>query len=74
MTPCCTFAESSSAFEMASAPVTVADVIDVQTKWAAAIANISKIHKEGGDFIKAAAAAAGELYGPLRRDLVFASL
>ena len=62
---CCTV--PASALEKAdeafpAAPVTVAEVLEVQSKWAAAIANISKIHKQGGDYIKAAAEAAGELY------------
>eukprot|EP00439_Symbiodinium_sp_Y106_P001823 s11746_g1.t1 len=73
---CCTVAESSSAFEMLteaspSAPVTVAEVIEVQAKWAAAIANISKVHKQGGDFIKAAAEAAGELYAYGHSNVMF---
>ena len=45
-----------------AAPVTGAEVLEVQSKWAAAVANISKVHKKGGDYIKAAAEAAGELY------------
>ena len=44
------------------APVTEADVLDVQSKWANAIKTISKVHKEGGDYIQAAGEAAGELY------------
>ena len=46
----------------AEAPVTEADVLDVQSKWANAIETISKVHKEGGDYIQAAGEAAGELY------------
>jgi len=46
----------------AEAPVTEADVLDVQSKWANAIKTISKVHKEGGDYIQAAGDAAGELY------------
>jgi hypothetical protein len=44
------------------APVTEAEVLEVQKNWAGAIKNISKVHKEGGEYIAAAAAAAGELY------------
>jgi len=44
------------------APVTEAEVREVQSKWASAIASISKVHKDGGDYIAAASAAAGELY------------
>jgi len=46
----------------ASAPVTKEEVLAVQKVWAAAIKDISKVHKEGGDYIKAAGDAAGELY------------
>ena len=53
------------------APVTEAEVLQVQSKWAAAIANISKVHKEGGDYIKAAAEAAGELYAYGHSDVMF---
>jgi hypothetical protein len=44
------------------APVTEEEVREVQSKWAGAIANISAVHKAGGDFIGAASEAAGELY------------
>ena len=33
-----------------------------QDAWASAIKRISKVHKEGGDFVKCAADAASELY------------
>jgi len=45
-----------------SQPVTEAEVLDVQAKWAAAIANISGLYREGGDYIRAAADAASEVY------------
>merc|ERR1719160_715656 len=38
-----------------SMPVTEADVLGVQEAWAGAIKNISKVYKEKGDFIEAAA-------------------
>ena len=43
-------------------PVTGAEVLEVRSKMAVAIAKISRIHKQDGDYIKAAAEAAGELY------------
>ena len=51
--------------------VTEAEVLAVQSKWAAAIESISATHKEGGDFIGAAAAAAGELYAYGHTDVLF---
>jgi len=45
------------------APVTEEEVLAVQAAWAGAIQNISKVHKEGGDYVGAAGKAAGELYG-----------
>jgi len=45
------------------APVTEAEVREVQQKWANAIKSISATYKTGGDFKKAAADAAAELYG-----------
>ena len=53
------------------APVTEAEVLDVQKNWAAAIAGCSKIHKEGGDYIGAAAEAAGELYAYGHSNVLF---
>ena len=47
---------------LSSSSVTEADVLAVQSKWAAAIQSISATHKAGGDFVKEAATAAGELY------------
>ena len=43
--------------------VTTNEVEACQEAWADAIVNISKIYKEKGDFVSAAAEAAGELYG-----------
>jgi hypothetical protein len=53
------------------APVTEEEVLQVQAKWAAAIKSISKIHKEGGDYIKAAGEAAGELYAYGHSNVLF---
>ena len=56
----------------ASAPtVTEADVLAVQAKWAGAIKSISETHKKGGDFVGAAAEAAGELYAYGHHDVLF---
>merc|ERR1719183_55941 len=53
------------------APVTEAEVLDVQKNWAAAIAGCSKIYKDGGDYIGAAAEAAGELYAYGHSNVLF---
>merc|ERR1719336_125948 len=45
------------------APITMEEVEQAQKDWAAAIAGCSKIYAEGGDFVGAAAEAAGKLYG-----------
>ena len=54
-----------------SPPVTEREVLDVQQSWADAIAHISKTYKEKGDYIGAAAAAAGELYAYGHHDVLF---
>jgi hypothetical protein len=46
----------------AAKPVTKDEVLAVQKAWSAAIKKISKVHKEGGEYIKEAGDAAGELY------------
>jgi hypothetical protein len=64
----------SQAIEVAGAAradVTREDVIAVQTAWVGAIKNISKIYKENGDYVKAAAASAGELYAHGECDVLF---
>merc|ERR1712146_798938 len=53
------------------APVTELEVKEVQAAWAAAIKQISKVHKEGGDYIGAAAEAAGELYAYGHSNVLF---
>ena len=62
---------SSVPFVNAPAPVTELEVLAVQRAWAGAIKNISKIYKEGGDYIGAAAKAAGELYAYGHKDVMF---
>ena len=54
---------SARAFSSGMAPVSEAEVIELQTAWANAITTCSKIYLEKGDYIGAAATAAGELYG-----------
>ena len=51
--------------------MTEVDVLEVQANWAAAIKSISKIHKEGGDYIAAAGEAAGELYAYGHSNVLF---
>ena len=43
----------------------------MQAKWAAAIKNISKVHKEGGDYGATALEAAGELYAYGHSNVLF---
>jgi hypothetical protein len=56
---------------VAAATVTESDVRDAQAAWANAIANISKTYKSGGDYVKAAGDAAGELYGYGHTNVMF---
>merc|ERR1719310_82838 len=53
------------------APVTEAEVLECQDKWAKAIASISKVYLEEGDFVAAAGEAAGELYGYGHHNVLF---
>ena len=55
----------------APAPVTKAEVMACQDKWAKAIASISKVYLEEGDFVAAAGEAAGELYGYGHHNVLF---
>merc|ERR1712087_1003305 len=48
-----------------------AEVLAVQADWAAAIKNISQVHKEGGDYKAAAAEAAGALYAYGHSNVLF---
>jgi hypothetical protein len=45
------------------AALTKEEVLECQSKWAGAIKSITKTYQEKGDFVAAAAEAAGELYG-----------
>jgi len=45
------------------ADVSLDEVLEAQANWATAIKNISQVYLSGGDYVGAAAQAAGELYG-----------
>merc|ERR1719408_322144 len=53
------------------APVTEAEVKACQEAWAAAIAEISRVYAEKGDYVKAASDAAANLYGYGHFDVLF---
>merc|ERR1711988_2057103 len=54
---------SSVPYSAAPAAITEAEVLECQAKWANAIASISSVYLEGGDYVAAAGEAAGKLYG-----------
>ncbi|KAH8046652.1 hypothetical protein JL722_13545 [Aureococcus anophagefferens] len=54
---------SAPAASSGVAAMTQAEVLDCQAKWANAIKTISKTYADKGDYVGAAADAAGELYG-----------
>ena len=53
------------------ADITIAEVLACQAKWADSIAKISSVYLEKGDYVAAAAQAAGELYGYGHHDVLF---
>merc|ERR1712178_476664 len=55
--------EAASAPDAAAVAISEEEVQDAQAAWANAIQNISKTYLDGGDYVAAAADAAGELYG-----------
>merc|ERR1719203_2255442 len=57
--------------EVVAPDLTKEDVIAVQTAWAGAIKRISQIYKDNGDYVKAAADAAGELYAYGKCNVLF---
>ena len=61
--------KSSETFDRA--PITAEDVEACQAAWAGAIQSISKTYLDGGDYIKAASDAAGELYGYGHTNVLF---
>merc|ERR1712156_725327 len=62
---------SSVPFSSPAGVITKQDVEDVQAAWAGAIKSISKTYLDGGDYVGAAAAAAGELYGYGHSNVLF---
>merc|ERR1719201_2437819 len=62
---------SSVPYAVGPAPVTEAEVLECQAKWANAIASISKTYLEKGDYVAAEGAAAGELYGYGHSEVLF---
>ena len=52
-------------------PISREEVLECQAKWADAIVDISKVYLEKGDYVAAAGAAAGELYGYGHFDVLF---
>jgi len=53
------------------AAVTEEEVLAVQERWAGAIQQISAVHKQDGDYVQAAADAAGELYAYGHENVLF---
>ena len=62
---------SGALVNVAANPITREEVLACQSKWAAAIVDISKVYLEEGDYVAAAGAAAGELYGYGHFDVLF---
>ena len=62
---------SSVPFSPPAAAVTEDEVKEVQAAWATAIKTISKTYLHGGDYVAAAAKAAGELYGYGHTNVLF---
>jgi hypothetical protein len=62
---------SSVPYALPGSNITKDEVLECQEAWANAIQNISRIHAAGGDFVKAAADAAGELYGYGKCNVLF---
>merc|ERR1719487_1979187 len=62
---------SSVPYAVAPAPVTESEVFEAQAKWANAIKTISATYLSKGDYIQAAADAAGELYGYGHTNVLF---
>ena len=62
---------SSVPYSAAPAAITEAEVLECQAKWANAIASISSVYLEEGDFVAAAGEAAGKLYGYGHSDVLF---
>ena len=65
------YAAAPPAAPVVENPVTEVEVREVQANWAAAIQRISKTHKDGGDYIKEAEKAAGDLYSYGQSNVLF---
>ena len=55
----------------AAEPIDEEEVVELQGKWKAAIKKISKVYADEGDYVGAAAEAAGELYGYGHSNVLF---
>merc|ERR1719408_359275 len=62
---------SSVPYKAAPSSISREEVLECQAKWADAIVDISKVYLEKGDYVGAAGAAAGELYGYGHFDVLF---
>merc|ERR1712003_544394 len=62
---------ADAAASAASPPVTEQEVLAVQQEWSAVIKRISKTYKDGGDYVKEASDAAGELYAYGHSNVLF---
>merc|ERR1712066_618639 len=62
---------SSVPYSAAPAAISMAEVLECQSKWANAIASISLVYLEKGDYVAAAAEAASELYGYGHHNVLF---
>merc|ERR550537_1964380 len=62
---------SSVPFAAPQASISKQEVEDAQASWAGAIARISKVYLDGGDYVGAAGEAAGELYGYGKTNVLF---
>jgi len=58
-------------FDWGGADVSLRDVLEAQANWANAIKTISEIYLSGGEYVGAAAQAAGELYGYGHSNVLF---
>ena len=68
----CIFLHHSSVpFASPAAEISEEEVKNAQAAWASAIKSISKTYLDGGDYVAAAAEAAGELYGYGHTDVLF---
>jgi len=55
----------------ADSPITLDEVKALQAGWAGAITTISRVHRDGGDFVAIAGQAASELYGYGQSEVLF---